>query len=242
MKKTVLTFLLTTSLTTIFGQVLPDIPIPPPPEYLNQDSICEVYEQLAEQDFKNGEFNWISIGLNLGYLELENFDSKFNQFFENYLTSKHSLRTINLGCLSFHHEECYTNKLDSLILEKLGRGFFDKELKTAKNLYPKWKNLKINSRDIFDWSKTYYVVDSPVKLNGNDKELEIYPIQLNAHSIELVVDTNGTVKDVSVLKISPLERIHNNELKVELNNKFDWVPAYLYGRKVQSTFSIEIKK
>jgi hypothetical protein len=226
-------------LTAIFGQVLPNISIQPPPEYLNKDSICDIYEKLAIQDFENEEFNWGSIGLSFGYLEFENYDAQFNQFFENYLTSKHNLRTINYGCLSFNHEECYNNILDSLIIAKLGKNFFDNELNTAKKLYSDWKGLKIQTKDIFDWSKTYYVVDSPVKLNGNDKELKIYPIKLNAHSIELEIDTNGYVISASILKETPLERIYDNDLAKELNNKFEWVPAYLYGNKVKSTYWID---
>ncbi len=241
MKKIALTYILSACLTSIFGQVLPNTPITPPPENSNKDSICDVYERLAEQDFENGEFNWGSIGLSFGYLEFENFDAQFNQFFENYLTSKHNLRTINYGCLSFSHEECYNNILDSLILDKLGQDFFEKELKTAKKIYSEWKDLKMKTQDIFDWSKTYYVVDSPVKLNGNDKELEIYPIQLNAHSIELEIDTNGIITSASILKETPLERIYDNDLVKELNKKYEWVPAFLYGIKVKSTYWIDRK-
>jgi hypothetical protein len=73
----------------------------------------------------------------------------------------------------------------------------------------------------------------------NDQELKTYPIKLNAHSIELEIDTNGNVTKASILKVHPLERVTSIELTKELNSRFNWVPAYLYGQKVRGTYLIK---
>ncbi len=215
----------------------PNIP-PPPTDNLGDSIICQAYSNLAKTDFDDGYLNWSSFGLDFGYLTFDSLSSDFTVFFENYLISRYNLRKSDLGCMVFEYEHCYSDTLNSLVAKKLGNSFFDPALTDAKTLFKNWLDSSVSTFEIFDWSKTYYWVDSPAKLIGNDKELQPYMERLNAQSIELEIDTNGLVTTARVLDKVTLERTTHAKLVKELNQKYRWVPAYLYGHKVNSNHLI----
>jgi hypothetical protein len=125
MKRQIIVAILVIFHSSVLAKILPSISIPPPPEYLNEDSICDLYKKLAYSDYEMGYFSWGSIGFGFGYLDIDNYDPVFNQFFENHLISKHNVRTLDYGCITSNHTLCYNHILDSLIILKLGNKFFN---------------------------------------------------------------------------------------------------------------------
>ena len=92
----------------------------------------------AETDFKNGIYNSISYGM------IIQTNVEFDEFVANYRKEKYGIISKMGGCVVTPYTDCYSEKMQELILKKFGKNIFEKSEKEAEELYAKQSKKKIS--------------------------------------------------------------------------------------------------
>lgn len=95
---------------------------------------CESGTEKAKIDFEKGIYNCYSYGL-----IFETQSPEFINFLNDYRKRKYGIITGNAGCVITDYSECYSKKMNELVLKKLGPKIFEKSKKEAERLYAKKK-------------------------------------------------------------------------------------------------------
>ena len=92
----------------------------------------------AKTDFKNGIYNSISYGM------IIQTNVEFDEFVANYRKEKYGIISKMGGCVVTPYTDCYSEKMQELILKKFGKNIFEKSEKEAEKLYAKQSKKKIS--------------------------------------------------------------------------------------------------
>ena len=92
---------------------------------------CEDGNKRATSDFNAGDYSAYSYGLSM------NTDSKFSEFYKNYMIRNYKIKTGNQGCLISNEITCYSDKMKLLLESKFGDNFLTKARNEARLEYEK---------------------------------------------------------------------------------------------------------
>ncbi|MFN3967930.1 hypothetical protein [Flavobacterium sp.] len=116
---------------TLFFVLLCEISFSQEKKLVWTERTCESGIEKAIKHSKQGYYFSESFGL------AKETDLVFISFYKEYLETKYNIISINGGCIMDDNRECYSDKMDKLIIEKFGADIFKKSLKEAEKLYGK---------------------------------------------------------------------------------------------------------
>lgn len=90
---------------------------------------CESGIEDAKDDFEKEKYFCYSYGL------VFEVDPEFSRFYEKYIFNKYKIISKNAGCIVSDYSECYSEKMNFLVLKKFGNDIFEKTLKEAKEIF-----------------------------------------------------------------------------------------------------------
>lgn len=207
-------------------------------------SDCKTAELEAEKLAKKEIFIVQNYGLN------EDRFSDFNLFYEVYVFSKYGVVFEENGsCFVSDTNFCFGIKTLALLNDKYGKNFLKKNRKKLSTEFDgltlEEKQSIINPDIVYD---TYTIaLDCGVKYIGNDLRLKkLFERKLNENKVfiedselELIINTDGKIIGSNYLnkdkKLIPLDKKIVTEF-LAMNTNF--VPAYLFDKKVKSTYVI----
>ncbi|MGY5353595.1 hypothetical protein [Wenyingzhuangia sp. IMCC45467] len=222
-------FLLLFFLNKTYSQVelQGDNPLPPP--------TCNEWIEIAKHESKQNIYVHNEIGM--VYYQ----DREQEYFIKRYLFSKYNIITKNAGCNIDDPIICYVNESEKILNEKFGNNFLLNERKKAEKLFTN----ENNKSKYIDPYKIYKneLLQSPPKFIGDDSIIRNYLKTISKNILnkvpELIIDFKGEIIEIKYsneeLKYINLTR---SEILKKLNSLGDWVPGYIYGKKVNSEFEI----
>jgi hypothetical protein len=209
---------------------------------------CETAESKAEQFAKKGTY----IIQNYGDLS-EDYFTDFQAFYEFYIYSKYGILIENNGCFSSESGICFGKKTNDLLNDKYGENFLENIKEKLKQEYIdmtiEQKRSLINLDKVYD--SYSLALDSGTKYIGNDirlkksikQKLKEQNVFLEASEIEIIIDINGKVLDVNYYDNE--KNIIEYDKKAILDSfdkRNDFVPAYLFDKKIKSSYIISFQK
>jgi hypothetical protein len=224
-------------------------PPPPPTDYsmfkpAYADTSCQNERRQARQDAQNGWLVYVSA-----------FNGKFQRYddeLKELLAKEHiRYRPIGMNCTSYNL--CYGYYMDSLIAARHGTHFLDSMGRVADRLYQaRWAT---RTYDYFHVDTIpnccaigpeAYVLSKLKLPRGMDQEPSLYERQ--HASVELVVDSVGTVSDIRVGRLGFNLKKRNQKYAAYLKRHLKsivqamgpWQPAMLNGHRVKCWYQIDV--
>ncbi len=198
---------------------------------------CKEAKVAAKIDFEKEKI-WSDEGLQ--YFDVQ-YSSDYILFFETYFFSKYNIEFYLpvAACLTTSEMNCYAKETHRLILKKFGKDFFEVETKKAEHLF---KELNRNDySNIVNFEKRFYSLESYPKFIGNDKVIIEYIEKLfedlDPKELEYTLDfdINGKLTEIQFkYEGKRIETPNKPNIIDEINALGDWVPGYLFGKKVKS--------
>jgi hypothetical protein len=203
-----------------------------------QTQKCINSEKLAITDFEKNKL----IG-HYSHIEIEfNTDTEFEMFYQFYVFSKYSI-LIEFDYQTY--DECYIDKMNSLIREKFGNDIYSKTRINTLNMH---KNFSRDQKSkTLDLSKYYPIVESKAKYAGNDYQLFKYlkesfksiPQKTETfRTVILLIDQNGKLTDFETQSDNIIESINKKNIIDTVNSFGTFIPAYILDTPVNSRFNI----
>ncbi len=202
---------------------------------------CQVAEKAANDLAEKGIYQVQSYG------DLpDDFLSDLWQYTQVYLYSKYGILIQENGSFITEVNICFGKETDRLIEKKFGPDFIQN---IRHKISIDFDSMTITDKQsILDKNKIYGLwADSQPKFIGNDLSLRklikdklIATKNLKSNSdFILVIDENGKISDFNYYD-SQMNDIHIQKDSIIdfLNSQAEFIPAYLYDKKIKSEYSI----
>ncbi len=202
---------------------------------LSYDKDCDLGIKKANEDFQNDK---ISMTTSDSFFLTDSYNVDFEIFYKEIMLQKYGIKKgkYSFGCIVKENhiiDNCYSQKMNELILTKYGDNFFQETRISAKERYKKEVFNRIDNDIIF------HNLDSlPKCLEESKKYLKqstLSELNLDGRILaKFIVEKDGSLSDIRIIRRENIDSLYDNQIIDILKKSPKWLPGKVLGKKVRS--------